>query len=126
VPLLMLQGDAGPRRTLLLLGLASSLGMTVAAVGLFVAVRRAWGPKAFRGFGRSAGVALGASVLSAAGGRSLAAALHQEGLVAGAVVAALVAVVVVTFFAGVIWIGDRGSARLALAKLPVLGRRRWR
>ena len=126
VPLLMLQDDAGPRRTLLLLGLASSLGMTVAAVGLFVAVRRAWGPKAFRGFGRSAGVALGASVLSAAGGRSLAAALHQEGLVAGAVVAALVAVVVVTFFAGVIWIGDRGSARLALAKLPVLGRRRWR
>src|SRR5665647_321632 len=126
VPLLMLQGDAGPRRTLLLLGLASSLGMTVAAVGLFVAVRRVWGPKAFRGFGRSAGVALGASVLSAAAGRSLAAALHQEGLVAGAVVAALVAVVVVTFFAGVIWIGDRGSARLALAKLPVLGRRRWR
>lgn len=118
VPLLTLQPDAGPRNTLLVLGLASSFGMTVAAVGLFVAVRRAWGPKAFRGFGRSAVVALGAAVFSTTLGRALAAALHPDGLVAGVVVAALVAIVVVTLFAGSIWFGDRGSARLALAKFP--------
>ena len=38
-PLLLLREDAGPRSTLLVLGLASSFGMTLAAVGLFVAVQ---------------------------------------------------------------------------------------
>jgi putative peptidoglycan lipid II flippase len=117
VPLVMLQGDAGPRRTLLLLGLASSFGMTVAAVGLFVAARRTWGPKAFRGLSRSAGVALGAGALSAAMGRGLAAALHPDGLLAGGAVAVLVAIIVVTLCAVSIWIADRESARLALTKL---------
>jgi putative peptidoglycan lipid II flippase len=123
VPLVMLPGDAGPRSTLLWLGLASSFGMTVAAVGLFVAVRRAWGASALSGFGRSAAVACGAGAFSAAVGRGLAAVLHPDGLVAGAVVAVLVAIAVVTLFAVSIWIGDRQAARLALAKLPVLGRR---
>lgn len=118
VPLLLLQGDAGPGNTLQLLGLASSLGMTVAAAGLFVAVRRSWGAKAFRGFGRSAAAALGAGALSAALGRGLAAVLQPDGLVAGAVAAVLVAIAVVTVFAVLIWVGDRESARLALAKLP--------
>lgn len=124
VPLAVLRPEAGPRSTLLALGLASSFGMTVAAVGLFVAVRRAWGTGAFRGFGRSAGAAGGAALASAAAGRGLAAALDAEGLVAGAVVAALVAALVALVFAGVIWFGDPGSARLALAKLPALGRGR--
>jgi putative peptidoglycan lipid II flippase len=125
-PLLMLQPDAGPRSTLLLLGLASSFGMTVAAVGLFVAVRRTWGAQAFRGFGRSAGVALGAGAFSAMVGRGLAGLLHADGLVGGAVLAVLVAVIVITVYAVSIWSADRDSARLALAKLPVLGRGRAR
>src|SRR5450631_884822 len=123
VPLLVLQPHAGPRSTLLALGLASSFGMTMAAVGLFLAVRRAWGAPAFRGFGRSAAVGLGAGAFSAAVGRGLASAMSPTGLVAGAGVAALVAIVVAAVFAGGIWIGDRGSARLALARLPVVGRR---
>ena len=117
VPLLVLQPGAGPRNTLLLLGLASSFGMTVAAVGLFVAVRRAWGVEAFRGFGRSAAVALGAGIFSAIVGRALAAALHPDGLAGGALVAVLVAILVVALCALWIWIGDRQAARLALAKL---------
>lgn len=117
VPLLVLQPGAGPRNTLLLLGLASSFGMTVAAIGLFVAVRRAWGAEAFRGFGRSAVVALGAGVFSAIVGRALAAALHPDGLAGGALVAVLVAILVVALCALWIWIGDRQAARLALAKL---------
>jgi putative peptidoglycan lipid II flippase len=124
VPLLVLRPDAGPRNTLLALGLASSFGMTVAAVGLFVAVRCSWGAKALRGFRRSAVVALGAGVFSAILGRGLAAALHPAGLVAGAVVSLLVAVVVVALCAAWIWAGDRDSARLALARLPA--RRRWK
>jgi putative peptidoglycan lipid II flippase len=118
VPLLMLQPGAGPRNTLLLLGLASSFGMTVAAIGLFVAVRRAWGAEAFGGFGRSAVVALGAGIFSAIVGRALAALLHPDGFVGGAVVSVLVAILVVALCALGIWIGDRQAARLALAKLP--------
>jgi putative peptidoglycan lipid II flippase len=118
VPLLTLQPEAGPATTLLLLGLASSFGMTVAAVGLFIVVRRTWGLKAFRGFSRSAAVALCAGVLSATVGRALAVVLSPDGLVAGAAVAVLVATVVTALCALSIWIGDRESARLALAKLP--------
>ena len=124
VPLLVLGPGAGPRNTLLALGLASSLGMTVAAVGLFAAVRRWWGAGALRGFRRSAVVALGAGAFSAILGRALAAALHPVGLVSGALSAVLVAVVVLTLCAAWTWAGDRDSARLALAKLPAPGR--WR
>jgi len=117
VPLALLHGDAGPRDTLQLLGLSSSLGMTVAAIGLVVAVHRAWGPQAFRGLGRTAAVALGSSVLAAAVGHGLAASLSPRGLAAGAATALLVAIVVVTLCAGSIWIGDRESARVVAAKL---------
>jgi putative peptidoglycan lipid II flippase len=118
VPLLVLKGDAGPASTLLWLGLASSFGMTVAAVGLFVAVRRAWGAKAFRGFTRSAVVALVAGVFAATLGRGITAVLHPNGLVGAAGVAVLVAAVVMALCALSIWVGDRDSARLALTKLP--------
>ena len=117
VPLVTLHDDAGPRNTLQLLGFSSSLGMTVAAVGLFVAVHRAWGPRSFTGLGRSAAVALGAGALSAAAGRGIAGSLDPRGLAAGAAVAMLVAITVVTFCAALIWIGDRQSARLVLDKL---------
>jgi hypothetical protein len=63
-------------------------------------------------------VALGAGALAAIVGRALAAALQPDGLVAGAVVAVLVAFVVVTLCGASIWIGDRQSARLVLARLP--------
>ncbi len=118
VPLVVLSENAGPRNTLQALGLASSFGMTVAAIGLIVAVRRAWGPQVFRGLGRTAVVALGAGVLSAAAGRAIAGALRPQGLAAGAAVALLVAIAVVALCAASIWIGDRESARLVLAKLP--------
>jgi putative peptidoglycan lipid II flippase len=124
VPLLVLKDQSGPRSTLLALGLASSLGMTVAAVGLFVAVRRAWGVKAFQGLGRSARVALGAGLFSALAGRVLAAGLRPVGLLAGAWSAVLVAILVATVFAGSIWVVDRDSARLAMSRIPVPGRGR--
>ncbi|HEY8822103.1 MAG TPA: lipid II flippase MurJ [Dermatophilaceae bacterium] len=117
VPLVVLHDDAGPRNTLQLLGFASSAGMTVAAIGLVVAVHRAWGPRTFRGLGRSAAVALGSGVVSAAVGRALAGTLHPQGVVAGASVALLVATVVAMVCVVSIWVGDRESARLVAAKL---------
>ena len=117
VPLALLRGDAGPQDTLQSLGLASSLGMTVAAVVLLVAVHRAWGPHMGQGLVRSALVALASGALSAAAGRSIAGNLHPLGLASTAAVAVLVAIAVLTLYAASIWIGDRESARLAAAHL---------
>jgi len=117
VPLALLRGDAGPQNTLQSLGLASSLGMTVAAVVLLVAVHRAWGPHVGQGFVRSALVALGSGALSAAVGRYVAGNLHPLGLASTATVAVLVAIAVLALYAASIWIGDRESAQLAAAQL---------
>jgi len=117
VPLALLRGDAGPQNTLQSLGLASSLGMTVAAVVLLVAVHRAWGPHVGQGFVRSALVALGSGALSAAVGRYVAGNLHPLGLASTATVAVLVAFAVLALYAASIWIGDRESAQLAAAQL---------
>ncbi len=116
VPLVVLHDDAGPRNTLLSLGLASSFGMTVAAAGLFVAVRRAWGPQAFRGLGRTSTVALGSGILSAVAGRVLADRLDPQGLAGGAAVAVLVTMAVLTLCSVSIWAGDKESARMVLAR----------
>ena len=117
VPLALLRGDAGPRNTLQSLGLASSLGMTVAAVVLLFAVHRAWGPQMGQGLARGAVVAVGSGVLSAAVGRAIAGNLHPLGLATAATAAVMVTIAVLTFFAASIWIGDRESARLAAAPL---------
>ncbi len=122
VPLVILQDGAGPRNTLQLLGFASSLGMTVAAIGLIIAVHRAWGPGTFRGLGRSAAVAAGSGVTFAAVGRALAGALHPRGAAAGASVALLVAMAVGTLCLVSIWAGDRESAQLVAAKFRRRGR----
>jgi putative peptidoglycan lipid II flippase len=117
VPLVVLRDDAGPQNTLQSLGFASSFGMTAAAIGLVVAVHGAWGPQTFQGVGRSAAVALGSAALSAAAGRGMAGSLQPDGLAAAAAVALLVAIAVVTLFAVSIFVGDRESARLLVAKL---------
>ncbi|MEP7370404.1 MAG: lipid II flippase MurJ, partial [Dermatophilaceae bacterium] len=117
VPLFMLRDGAGPRDTLRSLGVASSLGMTIAAVGLVVAVRRSWGPRTFNGLGRSAAVAIGAGVIAAAVGRALAGALHPSGVSAGALGALLVAVASGMTCLALIWFVDRESARLVAARL---------
>ena len=116
VPLVVLHDDAGPRSTLQSLGFASSIGMTIAAVGLFFAVRKAWGPLAFDGLARTATVAVGSGVFSAALGRVVADLLDPRGLAAGGAVAVLVALGVLTLSAVAIWFGDNESARMVLAR----------
>jgi putative peptidoglycan lipid II flippase len=117
VPLAVLHNDAGPRNTLLWLGFASSVGMTVAGVGLFVAVRRAWGRQAFHGLGRTAVVAVASGLLAAAAGRAIAETLDPHGVAPGAAVTVVVTIVVLTLSAASIWIGDRESVRLVMAKI---------
>ncbi|MBR7742094.1 virulence factor MviN [Phycicoccus sp. BSK3Z-2] len=55
LPLLLLAGGAGPALTLWTLGVSSTLGMTVAGLSLGLLVRRAWGPAAVAGTGRTVG-----------------------------------------------------------------------
>jgi putative peptidoglycan lipid II flippase len=117
VPLVVLQDGDGPRKTLQLLGLSSSVGMTVGAIGLALGVRRTWGAHAFEGFGRSAFVAAAAGGVAAAGGSAIAEGLNPQGLWAGAAVALLVAMAVLTFCAVSIWVGDNDAARLVSAKV---------
>ena len=122
VPLVTLHDGAGPRNTLQSLGFASSVGMTIAAIGLAVAVHRAWGPRPFTGLGRGAAVALGSGAISAAAGRALAENLHPTGLVSGASVALVVAFAVVILYAATMWVGDPGSARLVAARVGRMAR----
>jgi putative peptidoglycan lipid II flippase len=117
VPLVVLQDGAGPRKSLQLLGLSSSAGMTVAGIGLAFAVRRVWGATAFEGLCRSALVAAAAGALAAAGGRAIAEGLNPQGLWAGAAVALLVAMAVLAFCAVLIWVGDNDAARLVSARI---------
>ncbi len=55
IPLILLRPDAGAQRTLVTLGIASSVGMTVAACALAVLVHRAWGSDALSGAARTTG-----------------------------------------------------------------------
>lgn len=123
VPLVVLHDHAGPRSTLQSLGLASSLGMTIAASGLFFAVRKAWGPKSFQGLARTATVAVGSGVLTAAVGRAVADLLDPRGLAAGGAVTVLVALGVLILSAVSIWFGDNGSARMVLSRVRRPARR---
>ena len=123
LPLMVLRDGAGPRDTLQSLGVASSLGMTAAAIGLALAVRAAWGSQAFRGLGRSAVVGVGSGVLSAGVGRAIALGLDPQGLAGGAAVVVLVTVAVLTLCVVSIWFGDNESARAVLARLRRRARR---
>ncbi|GAA3616287.1 lipid II flippase MurJ [Marihabitans asiaticum] len=64
VPAVVLAPDAGPGRTLVVLGCSSAAGMSVAATILLVLVRRDWGPTAVTGLARLVGVVGGALVLA--------------------------------------------------------------
>ncbi len=55
LPLVLLGGGQEPAATLRVLGLSSTLGMTVAGVALVLLVRRTWGPMATAGAGRTTG-----------------------------------------------------------------------
>ncbi len=117
VPLALLHDHAGPRSTLQSLGLSSSLGMTIAAIGLFFAARKAWGPRAFQGLARTATVAVGSGVFTAAVGRAVADLIDPRGLAAGGAVAVLVTFGVLILSAASIWFGDNESARMVLSRM---------
>ena len=66
LPLVVIGGGQDPATTLRVLGLSSTLGMTLSGVALVLLVRRTWGPAATQGTGRTSGalvVAAAAAVM---------------------------------------------------------------
>jgi len=105
-------GHHDPGRTLVALAVASSVGMLVGGTAALVGLRRAAGPDALRGLGRSLVVVVAAGVVAAGAGRWVVDAVGSlvghdvVSAIAAAVGGALVAVVVVG--AGVALL-DRGT-----------------
>ncbi|MEP6798910.1 MAG: lipid II flippase MurJ [Lapillicoccus sp.] len=118
VPLAFVPPGTTPGRALVILGLASSAGMLVAALDLVAATARAWGTDALAGLRRTTVVALVAAGLAALGGWWLTSWWVVSGLGPSALqgcavgLAALVVVVVVVAF------GDREIARVVVSRMP--------
>lgn len=115
-------GSPGSGDTMVVLGLACSLGMSLAAGALLVLVRKAWGPDVAAGLLR-----VGAACLVAAGvGAGLGLGMwHLVGLtsvVGAALTGAMAGGVALVGYVGVVSVADPESVRLARRALPRLGR----
>jgi len=114
-PVLVLTSDTGdPLAVLRGVALATVLAMLVGAVVSVVALRRAAGPAALAGLGRSAAVALGAGALGAVAGRLVASTVLDvvgDGLGSAVGAAAGGAVVAATVVAVAVVLLDRGTLR---------------
>lgn len=115
---LLAGGARGPLATLVWLGVGSSVGMTLAAVGLAQGVRSAWGAEALAGLGPTLRWSLPATVAGAVGGWLAAQTWQADSMpsmvVSGVVLAALAAALVLAAAAA----GDPACVRrLRLAVL---------
>ena len=120
LPLALVPRGSGPGTTLGILGVSSTLGMTLSAVVLTMLVRRAWGAEALRGTGRTLGAAVVALAVALAVGDTVMRSLTPRGLwdslgdgviVATVTLAAYLAVMAVADRRSVKALRDRGRAR---------------
>ena len=116
-PLVVLASGADSRATLVALGVGSSLGMTLAAGGLLVSVRSAWGPAAVEGLRRSLAVAVLAAVLAGGAGLLLAQRLPTSSLAASVLVGALTAALAAGLYAAGVLALDRDTGRMLVTRL---------
>jgi putative peptidoglycan lipid II flippase len=116
-PLVVLAGGADSRATLVALGVGSSLGMTLAAGGLLVSVRSAWGPTAVEGLRRSLAVAVLAAVLAGGAGLGLAQRLPTSSLPTSVLVGALTAALAAGLYTAGVLALDRDTGRMLVTRL---------
>jgi putative peptidoglycan lipid II flippase len=105
-----------PSRTVVGIGAATSIGMTVAGVMLGRAMAQAAGRRSLAGAGRALAVGVGGAVLGGATGALLSIALPAGGFWASALEAVLVALVALAVVAGVVLALDGGDARAVLRR----------
>lgn len=117
VPVLVLGGDAGPDRTLRVLGLASSAGMTLSAAALAVQVRRRWGNDALAGLVRTLTAAIVAAVVGAVAGWWMANVWAPGGAGMSVLAGVVVAAAATLLYAVVLALLDRSTLALAAARV---------
>jgi putative peptidoglycan lipid II flippase len=133
--LLVIAADAAivpfvaPDKVVPVLGLGTTLGLTVSGIALLVLVRRERGPAALHGVPRAFLAGLAGCVAGAAAGSAVASAVtravsaHAGGLLFNVAVSMLVTVVVTVVFAAVVLALDGGDLRSALSRLRARSRR---
>jgi putative peptidoglycan lipid II flippase len=112
---------ASPRWVVAALGLGNTIGFTIAAVALVLAVRRVRGPSALRAMIRAtvAGLAAGLAGAAAGGAAGVFAThgRHPPPLVLDGAAAALAAVCATAVFGGVAYVLDGGELRAAIGRV---------
>nr|WP_277628282.1 lipid II flippase MurJ [Arsenicicoccus dermatophilus] len=112
VPLLATRTGAGATQVLVALGVGSSVGMTVAALGLLAAVRAAWGEAGVRGVGRGLVAAVPVVALGGLAGRALGSALPAPtGAWTAVAIGIACAAAASAVWATMVWLLDREAAR---------------
>lgn len=108
---LLASGGQDQVATLKGLGLATTVGMTVAGVGLLWAVARAAGVAAVAGLGRTGAVVAVGAVLGGLAGRLVTDLTTAEGIAQALGAAALGALTCGVVLIAIAWAGDRGALR---------------
>ncbi len=112
LPVFALSSGSTAGATLGVLGVASSLGMTLSALLLAWLVRRAWGPEALAGSGRTLGAAVVGVAVGLVVGDTVLRRLDSGGGASGAVLdGVVVAVAVALVYLGVMMLADRGAMK---------------
>lgn len=122
LPLALVPDGSSPGTTLGILGIGSTLGMTLSAIALALLVRRAWGPEALRGTGRTLAAAVVALAVALAVGDAATHSMTPSGLWSSLGTGALGAAVAVVAYLVVMAVADRR----AVAALRERGRARRR
>jgi putative peptidoglycan lipid II flippase len=110
-------GTVSSRRLLVSLGVASTLGMTLAAVGLVLTVRAAWGATALAGLTRSLAASVVGGAAAGLTGAVVAGAVPTSGLAGSLGAGVIAASFTLVVFVVVVAAGDRDSGRLLLSRL---------
>ncbi|TPG19704.1 murein biosynthesis integral membrane protein MurJ [Pedococcus bigeumensis] len=107
VPVALIPEGSGAGTTLGVLGIGSTLGMTVSAAVLALLVRSAWGVEAVKGAGRTLGAAVVAVAVGLAVGDTVARGLSPDSLWSALGSGLLVGVVTLLAYLGVMMVADR-------------------
>ncbi len=107
IPVALIPEGSGAGTTLGVLGIGSTLGMTVSAAVLALLVRNAWGAEALQGAGRTLGAAVVAVAVGLAVGDTVARGLSPDSLWSAVGSGLLVGLVTLVAYLGVMMVADR-------------------
>ncbi|WP_162259381.1 murein biosynthesis integral membrane protein MurJ [Phycicoccus sp. Soil803] len=122
IPVALIPEGSVAGTTLGILGVGSTVGMTVSAAVLALLVRSAWGPEAVQGSGRTLGAAVVAAAVGLAVGDTVARGLSPDTLWSALGSGLLVGLVTLLAYLGVMMVADRK----AMTALRERGRARRR